>query len=101
MYLKFIYFWQHWVFVAAHGLSLVAEGRGYSPVVVQGFSWWWLLLLQSTGSRAHGLQWFCHMWLVAPQHVESSRTGNRTHVPCTGRLILIHCSTREVLKSHY
>ena len=24
MYLKFIYFWQHWVFVAAHGLSLVA-----------------------------------------------------------------------------
>ena len=23
IYLFFIYFWQHWVFVAAHGLSLV------------------------------------------------------------------------------
>ena len=26
-----------------------------------GFSLWWLLLLQSTGSRAHGFQ---YLWLV-------------------------------------
>ena len=51
----FIYFWLHWVSVAARGLSLVAgrEGAGYSSLCV-GFSLWWLLLLQSTGSRPKG-----------------------------------------------
>ena len=38
---------------------------------------------------AHGLD--------APRYVESSRTKDRTCVPCTGRQILIHCTTREVL----
>ena len=36
------------------------------------------------------------MGLVALQHVGSSRTGARTHGPCTGRWILNHCATREV-----
>ena len=36
------------------------------------------------------------MELVAPQHVESSWTRDRTCVPCIGRRILIHCTTREV-----
>ena len=40
-----------WVFVAAHGLSLVAASRGYSLLQRAGFSLRWLLLLQSTGSR--------------------------------------------------
>ena len=66
-----------------------------------GFSLRWLLLqkslhtgtkrwlhLRSMGSRRAGL--------VAPQHVGSSRTRARTHVPCFGRLILNHCATREV-----
>ena len=38
------------------------------------------------------------MWrtgLVAPWHVGSSRTRARTHVPCIGRRILNHCTTRE------
>ena len=40
-YFKIIYiiyfgFWLRWVFVAAHGLSLVVESGGYSPVVVLG-----------------------------------------------------------------
>ena len=38
------------------------------------------------------------MWLaglVAPRHVGSSRTRDRTRVPCIGRRILIHCATRE------
>ena len=43
----FIYFWLRWVFIAAYGLSLVAVSRGYSSL-------WWLLLLQSTGSRLAG-----------------------------------------------
>ena len=37
-----------------------------------------------------------HTGLVAPQHVESSRTRARTRVPCIGRWILNHCATREV-----
>ena len=35
------------------------------------------------------------MGLVAPWHVESSWTRDRTCVPCSGRHILIHCATRE------
>ena len=50
----FIYFWLHWVFVAVHGLSLVAASRGYSLLQCAGFSLWWLLLLPSTGSRHAG-----------------------------------------------
>ena len=53
-------------FVAACGLSLAAGIRGY-------FSLWWLLFLQSMGSRPKGL--------VAPQHVESSRTRDQTRIP--------------------
>ena len=38
------------------------------------------------------------MSLVTPQHVGSSRIGDQTHVPCTGRRILNHWMTREVWK---
>ena len=48
----------------------------------------WLLLLWNTGSR--------HSGLVAPWHVESSQTRDRTCVLCIGRWILIHCTTKEV-----
>ena len=47
----FIYFWLRWVFIAAHGLSLVAASGGYSSLWCVGFSLQWLLLLWSTGSR--------------------------------------------------
>ena len=50
----FIYFWLRWVFVAAHGLSLVAASGGYSSLRCAGFSLWWLLLLWSTGSGCAG-----------------------------------------------
>ena len=52
--LLFIYFWLHWVFVAARGLPLVAVSRGYSSLHCAGFSLQWLLLLWSTGSRRVG-----------------------------------------------
>ena len=63
-FIDFIYlfiYWLLWVFVAAHGLSLVAASGGYSSLQCAGFSLWWLLLLQSTGMQAsvvvaHGLQ---------------------------------------------
>jgi len=50
-YLCIYLFWLHWVFIAACGLSLVVANRGYSIVVVGGFSLQWLLLLQNTVSR--------------------------------------------------
>ena len=51
----FIYFfWLHWVFVAAYGLSLVVASRGCSSLWCTGFSLRWLLLLQSQGSRCVG-----------------------------------------------
>ena len=45
------------------------------------------LLLQNTGSRCMGL--------VAPRHVESSLTRDRTPVPCIGRRLFIHSTHRE------
>ena len=38
--------------------------------------------------------WAKKLWftsLVAPQHVKSSWTRDGSHVPCTGRQILMHC----------
>ena len=54
LFILFIYFWLYWVFVAVHGLSLVAASRGYSCLQRIGFSLQWFLLLQSTGSRHAG-----------------------------------------------
>ena len=34
---------------------------------------------------------------VSPQHVDSSRTRDRIHIPCIGRQILNHWTIREVL----
>ena len=42
-FLFFNYFWLCWVFVVAHGLSLVAASGGYSSLQCAGFSLWWLL----------------------------------------------------------
>ena len=93
LFLKFIYFWLRWVFVAVRGLSLVAASGGYSSLWWAGFSLRWLLLLRSMGSRCMGFsscgtwvqqlwlagsrvqaQQLWHMGLVAPQHVGSSWT---------------------------
>ena len=49
-----IYFWLRWLFVAAHGLSLVATSGGYPSLQCMGFSLRWLFLLWSTGSRRTG-----------------------------------------------
>ena len=45
------------LFFLSFWLSLVAASRGYSSLKCAGFLLWWLLLLWSTGSRAHGLQY--------------------------------------------
>ena len=53
-FLLFIYFWLRWVFVAALGLSLLAEVGATLCCGTQAFSLWGLLLSQSTGSRHAG-----------------------------------------------
>ena len=57
-----IYFWLHWVFVAAWGPSLVAASRGPSLAMCSGFSLWRLLFWGAqvlgdwaSGVVAHGL----------------------------------------------
>ena len=72
------------------GLSLVVASRGYSLIALPG------LLLWSTGSRVRQFQWLWHTGLVTSQHVESSRTRDRTHVADTDRWVLNHWTTREV-----
>ena len=47
-----------------------------------------LLLLQSTGSRVHGLQELWLMHLPAPWHVQPSQTRDPTRVSCIGKWIL-------------
>ena len=54
IYFIYLFFWLHWGFVAAHGLSLVAASGGYSSLHCTCFSLWWLLLLQTMGSRHVG-----------------------------------------------
>ena len=98
------YFWLCWIVVAVCQLSLVVVSRGYSSLQCVGFSLRWLLLLWSTGSRHAGFSscgtWAQQSWrtgLVAPRHVGSSQARARTRVPCIGRQILNHCTTREAL----
>ena len=123
LFYKFIYF--IYLFLAALGLHCCVRAFyscgewGYSSLRCVGFSLRWLLLLRSTGSRHAGFSscgvqaqqlWLTgsrgqaqQLWrtgLVAPQHVGSSQTRDRTHVPCNGRWILNHCATREAPYIH-
>ena len=90
-FLIFIY-----LFVAELGLPCCP---GLSLVVAC-----WLLVMVASlvvdcglyGTQAQKL-W--PMALVTPQHVESSQTRDQTGVPCIGRWILNHWTTREVQKS--
>ena len=116
-FLFFFFFWLCWVFIDAGGLSLVAASMDYSLSRCVGFLLWWLLLLWSTGCRRTGFSscgmhaqqlWLMgsrvqaqQLWrtgLVAPWPVGPSWTRARTHVPCIGRWILNHCTTREAPK---
>ena len=78
------------VFVGAHGLSLVATSWAAHIAVhrllMQRRAW----ALGHSGSRVvwHGLG--------CSEHVRSSRTSDRTCVPCIDRRILTHWTTQDV-----
>ena len=42
----YFYFWLCWVFSAARGLSPAVASRGYTSCWCEGFSLWWLLLVE-------------------------------------------------------
>ena len=80
----FLYFCWHWVFAvcrlswqagATLGCSASASCGGFSRSRAQTLGAWAFIAL----------------W-----HVESSQTRNWTRVPCIGRCIPIHCTTKEV-----
>ena len=85
----------HWVFGAAHGLSLAAVRQGCSSLWCAVSSLRWLLLLRSSSSRVQVQQLWC-TGLAAPWSERSSQTRDWTCVPCIGRWILNHWITREV-----
>ena len=45
----FIYFWLHWDFIAAHGLSLVAKSMGLLSKLCARSSLLWLLICRASG----------------------------------------------------
>ena len=78
-----------------HGFSQVlcqaAVNGGYSLVAVVGFSLWWLLLLWSTGSRAHRLQQLQHVGSIVVAHGLSC-SATCGIFPNQGlNLCLLHC----------
>ena len=107
-FLNFIYFWLHFGSLLLHVGFLQLWGAGATlPFGAQashwgGFSWCrvglqacMLQQLWLMGSRVQAQQLW-HTGLLAPWHVGSSRTRDRTHAPCIGRWILNHCTTRKV-----
>ena len=91
----FIYFWLCWVFVSVRGLSLVAASGGHSSSQCAGRSLSRPLLLRSRGSRRAGSVVVAHGPSCSVACGIFPDQGSRTRVPCIGRRILNHCTTRE------
>ena len=91
-----------YLFLAVLGLRCCARAfsscseRGLLFVAVHGLLIAVASLVVEHGVQARGLQQLWRTGFVALWHVGSSRTRARTHVPCIGRQILNHGTTREV-----
>jgi hypothetical protein len=92
---------------------LAAVSRGYALLQGTSFSLWWLLLLQSTGSRQMGsVTAACRLWstgleVVAQWHSflmgmwDLSRAGMEPVSPALARQMLNHWTTREAPRSRF
>ena len=94
LFIYLLFFWLCWVFVSVRGLSLVVASGGHFSSRCAGISLSRPLLLRSTGSRRAGS--------VVVAHGSSCSTAcgifpdwGSNRVPCIGRQILNHCTTRE------
>jgi len=86
--------------VASCRLSLIVVSVGYSSCSAlvshcSGF-FFWAQVLEHESSQ----QLWCK-GSVASSHVESSRTRDQTCVPCIGKQILNHWTTRKVQNGHF
>ena len=79
----------------ASGVSLIVVSGNYSSLWCQGFSFWWLLLLRSLGSRAWASVVGAH-GLSSSMACGKFQAWDGTPVPCIGMWILIHWTTREI-----
>ena len=71
----YFYFWLHWVFVAAHGLSLVmAGGDSYCLVAMHGLLIAEAFLVVEHKLQARRLRELWRTGLVAPCRLGSSQT---------------------------
>ena len=61
----------------------------------------WALLVPGHRLCVRRLQQLQLVGLDALWHMESSRARDLTHVPCNGRQILNHCTSREVPFIHF
>ena len=80
-------------------LSLVAASGGYSLAAVRMLLTAVACLVAEHWLEAHGLQQLWCTGLVALRHVESSQTRDQACVPCFGRQVLDHWTTKEVYHS--
>ena len=97
---KFIYF--IYLFLAVLGLCYCTRAFsscgewGLPFVAVRGLLIAVASLVVEHRLQVHGLQQLWRTGLVALRHVGSSWTRAQNRVPCIGRWILNHCTTREV-----
>ena len=80
IYLLFLNFWLHWIFVAVHRLSLVAENGGFSYCNVRA-------LERSFSNYGAQAQVPHSMWNLS---------GPGIYVSCIGKWILNHWTIKEV-----
>ena len=76
-------------------LSLAVARGGPSPVVLCRLLIAVASLVVAPRPRVQA-QELWYLGLAGLRHVESSQTGDRVHVPCISRQILIYCTTRGV-----
>ena len=93
LYIWFLAFLFICLWLAAHRFSPVAASGGCSSPWCTGFSLQWLLLLWSTGLERRLGSW--HMDLVSEAY---GVFLDHTHVPCLGRRIVNHWTTRFLNK---
>ena len=84
-----------WAFFTCSRWELLfTPGPGHLAAVASPVLERRLQQLQLVGSRVLG-QSLWRTGSVAPQHLGSSQTRDQTHIPCIGRQILNHWTTKE------
>ena len=94
-FLKFIYLFNFGCAGTLLLRCLVAMSRGCSPGVLPGLLIAVASLVAEHRLQGTSLQQSRYTGLVAPLHAEASQTRDQTHVPCIGRQILNHWTTRN------